>query len=196
MQTSETQPVANEQLNLTADIQPTANEQLNPTADIQAPANGQLSPAATAQLNKPVLQLGSKGEDVKELQRLLTRWANYTRYSGVIDGTFDTDVRTAVIAYQHQMFLVEDGIVGNLTWPALYKGAPVNMPTLKQGSKGSAVVTLQNVLKLTGDYRSTVDGDFGSRTKAAVQAFQKRVGLVFDGIVSDRTWYALSKVPH
>lgn len=182
MQTSETQPVA--------------NEQLNPIADIQAPANGQLNPAATAQLNKPVLQLGSKGQEVNELQRLLTTWANYTDYSGVIDGIFDTDVRTAVIAYQHQMFLVEDGIVGNLTWQALYKGAPVNMPTLQQGSKGSAVVTLQNVLKLTGDYRSTVDGDFGPRTKAAVQAFQKRVGLVFDGIVSDRTWHALSKVPH
>jgi len=37
---------------------------------------------------------------------------------------------------------------------------------------------------------------FGSRTKKAVQAFQTRSQIVADGIVSNDTWYALSKVPH
>ena len=155
------------------------------TSDTQA--NGQ------AQINKPLLQLGARGEAVRELQVLLT---NLSVYIGTIDGIFGRDVKSAVIAYQHRVFLVEDGIVGPLTWQALYAGGPVNMPILQQGSKGKTVLTLQRLLNITKDYLGAIDGDFGSGTKAAVQAFQKRSGLVADGIVGDRTWNALSKIPH
>jgi peptidoglycan hydrolase-like protein with peptidoglycan-binding domain len=148
---------------------------------------------AQAQINKPLLQLGARGEAVRELQVLLT---NLTVYIGTIDGIFGRDVKSAVIAYQHRVFLVEDGIVGPLTWQALYAGGPVNMPILQQGSKGKTVLTLQRLLNITKDYLGAIDGDFGSGTKAAVQAFQKRSGLVADGIVGDRTWNALSKIPH
>jgi peptidoglycan hydrolase-like protein with peptidoglycan-binding domain len=148
---------------------------------------------ARAQINKPLLQLGARGEAVRELQVLLT---NLSVYIGTIDGIFGRDVKSAVIAYQHRVFLVEDGIVGPLTWQALYAGGPVNMPILQQGSKGKTVLTLQRLLNITKDYLGAIDGDFGSGTKAAVQAFQKRSGLVADGIVGDRTWNALSKIPH
>ncbi len=148
---------------------------------------------AQAQINKPLLQLGARGEAVRELQVLLT---NLTVYIGTIDGIFGRDVKSAVIAYQHRVFLVEDGIVGPLTWQALYAGGPVNMPILQQGSKGKTVLTLQRLLNITKDYLGAIDGDFGSGTKAAVQAFQKRSGLATDGIVGDRTWNALSKIPH
>ncbi len=166
-------------------------------SDVQAPEQvSDVQAVTTAQLNKPILQLGSRGEAVKELQTLLAHWQGYTDYMGPFDGIFTSWVKKAVIAYQHQMFLDEDGIVGSLTWQALYKGAPVNMPVLQQGSKGKAVTTVQNVLKITGDYPGAIDGIFGVGTKAAVQAFQRRVGLTVDGIVSDRTWYALSTLPH
>lgn len=148
---------------------------------------------AQAQINKPLLQLGARGEAVRELQVLLT---NLAVYIGTIDGIFGRDVKSAVIAYQHRVFLVEDGIVGPLTWQALYAGGPVNMPILQQGNKGKTVLTLQRLLNTTKDYLGAIDGDFGSGTKAAVQAFQKRSGLIADGIVGDRTWNALSKVPH
>lgn len=148
---------------------------------------------AQAQINKPLLQLGARGEAVRELQVLLT---NLAVYIGTIDSIFGRDVKSAVIAYQQRVFLVEDGIVGPLTWQALYAGGPVNMPILQQGSKGKTVLTLQRLLNTTKDYLGAIDGDFGSGTKAAVQAFQKRSGLVADGIVGDRTWNALSKVPH
>lgn len=162
------------------------------TSDNKVTAN-QPNTTTTAQLNKPILKLGSQGEVVKELQTLLTKWG---AYNGAIDGIFGTKVQSAVIAYQHRVFLVEDGVVGSLTWQALYTGAPVNMPTLQQGSYGNSVVIVQRILSSTKDYLDAIDGDFGSRTKAAVIAFQKRIGIVADGIVSDRTWYYLSKVPH
>lgn len=146
-----------------------------------------------APIVKPLLQLGSQGEAVKELQTLLARWGTYI---GAIDGLFSILVKNAVIAYQRKVFLVKDGIVGPLTWQALVMGEPVQMPILMQGSTGEDVLTLQRLLRTTGDYRGMIDGDFGLRTKAAVEVFQKRYGLLPNGIVRDRTWYFLSTIPH
>ncbi|MCT7949469.1 peptidoglycan-binding protein [Ancylothrix sp. C2] len=146
-----------------------------------------------AQLNKPVLQLGSKGNDVKELQKLLIRW-NYLPNGFSIDGSFSKYVQQAVTAFQYRMFLKSDGIVGSLTWKALYTGAPVNMPTLQKGSQGEAVKTLQRALRDAGVYFGAMDGIFGEVTVAAVRTIQKNSGLVADGIVGNKTWYALSKV--
>jgi peptidoglycan hydrolase-like protein with peptidoglycan-binding domain len=64
--------------------------------------------------------------------------------------------------------------------------------TLRKGSKGTAVKTLQQRLKTLGYYSSTIDGDFGSKTKAAVIKFQNYEGLVADGIVGAKTWRQLS----
>ena len=53
---------------------------------------------------------------------------------------------------------------------------------LKKGSKGEAVKTLQEFLKIT------VDGDFGPKTETAVKNYQKKNGLTVDGVVGPRTW--------
>lgn len=58
--------------------------------------------------------------------------------------------------------------------------------TLRLGSKGADVVTLQT--KLGG---LTADGSFGNLTLAAVKAFQTNKGLTADGVVGPMTWAAL-----
>ena len=63
--------------------------------------------------------------------------------------------------------------------------------TLKVGSKGPAVECLQGALNKSGA-KLDVDGKFGSGTKKAVQAFQKKKKLSVDGIVGPQTWAALS----
>jgi peptidoglycan hydrolase-like protein with peptidoglycan-binding domain len=146
---------------------------------------------ASAQLNKPVLKEGSRGEAVEELQLLLQK---YCAYSGPVDGIFGSATTGAVRLFQYRVFLTQDGIVGDKTWRALYKGAPVDMPTLKRGSKGQLVKTLQERLHIAGEYAGEFDGDFGSATEAGVKSFQQGNGLSADGIVGDRTWFALSKV--
>jgi len=59
------------------------------------------------------------------------------------------------------------------------------METLRKGSRGAAVATLQRALGITAD------GVFGARTEAAVKEFQNRKGLTADGVVGAKTWSAL-----
>ena len=59
------------------------------------------------------------------------------------------------------------------------------------GSRGLAVRNLQAALKLAG-FAVTVDGDFGEQTERAVAAFQRRAGLVDDGVAGPKTLAALA----
>jgi hypothetical protein len=62
---------------------------------------------------------------------------------------------------------------------------------LSIGSRGSAVRTLQQRLKAAGYRLLAVDGEFGSKTAAAVRAFQRARGLEVDGEVGPQTLRAL-----
>lgn len=59
------------------------------------------------------------------------------------------------------------------------------MTTLKRGSRGAEVKTLQGKLNLMAD------GIFGPLTEEAVKEFQKSKGLKADGVVGAQTWAAL-----
>ncbi len=58
------------------------------------------------------------------------------------------------------------------------------------GSKGENVKTLQNLLNQQG-YSLDEDGVFGAKTRAAVKDYQKKNGLLLDGIAGDQTWGSL-----
>jgi peptidoglycan hydrolase-like protein with peptidoglycan-binding domain len=61
-----------------------------------------------------------------------------------------------------------------------------------QGSTGDPVKQLQTMLNFVGaNPPLTVDGIFGSKTKAATVAFQKQAQLTQDGIVGPKTAKAL-----
>ncbi|MHB9855719.1 peptidoglycan-binding protein [Streptomyces krungchingensis] len=63
--------------------------------------------------------------------------------------------------------------------------------TLRSGSSGPQVSAAQWLLNQQGFDAGTVDGSFGSKTAAAVTAFQRARGLGADGVVGARTWTAL-----
>lgn len=67
----------------------------------------------------------------------------------------------------------------------------VETAVLRQGSKGGEVKEVQRRLKQWGYYSGAVDGIFGSGTKKAVVAFQKKNGLTADGVVGKATYAAL-----
>lgn len=59
---------------------------------------------------------GSSGEEVKEIQRRLSKWGYY---SGKIDGVYGTKTVAAVKYFQRQNGLTEDGVCGPSTLAAL-----------------------------------------------------------------------------
>ena len=59
--------------------------------------------------------------------------------------------------------------------------------TCKIGDKGDAVRKVQKRLKTLGYLNGNADGDFGKKTKAAVENFQKRNGLKVTGKVNSTT---------
>ena len=61
----------------------------------------------------------------------------------------------------------------------------------KFGSRSQEVIEIQTRLKKWGYYNGNVDGIFGSATKKAVISFQKKNGLVADGIAGSKTLAAM-----
>lgn len=55
------------------------------------------------------------------------------------------------------------------------------------GSRGSEVRNIQQRLKDWGYYKGSVDGIYGTATRAAVIAFQKKHGITADGICGKKT---------
>ena len=61
----------------------------------------------------------------------------------------------------------------------------------KFGSKSQEVIEIQTKLKRWGYYNGEIDGIFGTQTKNAVISFQKKNGLVADGVAGKKTLAAM-----
>jgi len=83
----------------------------NPATNAVAMANPEVRNAAN-----PVLQFGSRGQDVTRLQ---TRLQQLKLYTGAIDGIFGQQTKAAVVQFQRSKGLQADGVVGAKTWTAL-----------------------------------------------------------------------------
>ena len=165
------------------------------------------------------LRVGSTGLDVQTIQTYLARIRrNYPAIPSITDeaGVFGDSTKAAVVKFQNVFGLAPDGIVGRSTWykiSSLYtaiarlaeldsEGETLGIgtvppgSTLRTGSTGPDVITLQYLLDLISEYYPEIpapvqDGIFGSGTKQSVIAFQKAMQLDADGIVGSRTWRAL-----
>ena len=76
---------------------------------------------STVNIELYVSRFDSKGEQVKNLQRLLIA-KGYTLKKYGADGDFGNETETAVKAFQKDNNLTVDGIVGQNTWNKLLKG--------------------------------------------------------------------------
>lgn len=72
----------------------------------------------TVMIELSVLGKGSKGQEVKTLQRLLNSMG---RKCGGVDGIFGANTEKAVKSFQNAEGLTTDGVVGKATWTALLK---------------------------------------------------------------------------
>ncbi len=88
--------------------------------------------ASFAAVEAAVLRQGSRGNEVKEVQRRLKQWGYY---SGSVDGIFGSGTKKAVVSFQRKNGLSADGVVGKATYAALGMNASYNALN-GQGSSG------------------------------------------------------------
>ncbi|MBI5158206.1 MAG: peptidoglycan-binding protein [Acidimicrobiia bacterium] len=149
-----------------------------------------------------LIKVGAAGDAVRQLQEFL---AAFRHAPGPIDGIFGSRTLGAVRGFQTEVSLASDGVVGSMTRAevaelvALASRASVLDPdgrSLRQGSLGGDVAELQGLLKAVGLDVGAADGIFGSKTTAAVRAFQNANGLFMDGVVGRATRARLAAVLH
>ncbi len=139
------------------------------------------------------ISVGSTGDDVKRLKRVLARHLIWNPF-GPITGVFDATLETSVKTFQQSNGLAADGVVGPSTWAKLpaYREAS---PTLAFGSEGPAVAWLQQALagKVVAvsfaPYAGAIDGQFGPVTGASVKALQTWAQVAASGVVDDASWF-------
>lgn len=162
------------------------------------------------------LRRGSSGPNVVIVQVSLNRISqNYPAIPklAAVDGIFGSRTEESVRRFQQIFGLSPDGIVGPATWYALVRTYTavtqlselrsqgqrfyaINWnPTgvLQEGSTGEQVRYLQYMLSVLSQYIQTIpplaiDGIYGSATRDAVYAAQRRFGLPLTGRVDDVTW--------
>ncbi|MGI6227421.1 MAG: peptidoglycan-binding protein [Peptococcales bacterium] len=140
----------------------------------------------------PQLTLGSQGNAVRELQRLLQERGYVI---GSIDGVFGSRTRIALVNFQRSRNLNATGVVNIATWQALGRqcqGPGISVcPTIRFGNRGSAVRFLQSLLQRLNFYSGSIDGVYGANTRAAVLSFQASRNIPQTGEVDQATWDAL-----
>lgn len=162
------------------------------------------------------LRRGTSGPSVVAIQVELNRISqNYPAIPKIssVDGIFGAQTEAAVRAFQQIFNLTPDGVVGPATWYALvriytavtrlselrsqgqrfYANSWAHNNPLRQGDSGVRVEHLQYMLSVLSAYIPeipplTVDGIFGSATRNAVAAAQRRFGLPETGVVNFETW--------
>jgi peptidoglycan hydrolase-like protein with peptidoglycan-binding domain len=159
--------------------------------------------APSTRSSSGMLQQGSKGPEVLELQKALAA-AGFNPHG--FDGSFGPKTKAALLAFQRAAGITVDGRAGPQTWNALRARAPSAPapsapapspagPTLRKGDMGPDVRKLQTLLEQHGVRTGGVDGNFGPMTQKAVTAFQRAKGLNANGVAGPETWAALAQSP-
>lgn len=126
---------------------------------------GKVTPVGKPKPVKP-----SKPKKTNENASIQTALKTMGLYKGVIDGLDESMQKAAVKAFQKHHGLVQDGKWEKLTQAEF---------TLNK--------KVQKALRKQGYSKQTVDGYYGDQTAANVRDFQRRTGLVQDGLAGPIT---------
>ena len=157
--------------------------QTEPTPDVSGAIDPESTPEPTPQY--ATLKKHDKSDTVTTLQYRLMELG----YLDIDEPTnyFGSSTETALVLFQRQHELKQDGVAGNETQTILFSDGAQRY-CLKEGADGQDVKALQEQLVDLG-YLSekAVDRVYGPVTIAAVEAFQKRNGLHVDGLAGEKT---------
>ena len=97
----------------------------------------------------------------------------------------------------HTVVVLTDGAKVTKTEKSDEEVCNVNVPVLKKGDKGDAVKAVQHLLLAAGYKMKNkgktygADGDFGTATENAVNAYKKAKKLIANGTVDEKAWAKL-----
>ena len=128
------------------------------------------------------LSYGDTAEILKTYQERLKK-LNY--YNGAINGTFNSELRDAVKAFQNKNGLIADGAIGATT-AELLMSDEAQPSSYSLGDSGDMVKKIQQRL-VELKYMTGATGYFGENTETAVKRFQTINGLKADGKIGEKT---------
>ena len=139
------------------------------------------------------ISLGSTGDDVKRLQRVLARHLLWSPF-GPITGTFDSSLETAVKSFQQA-----NGLTVQRHRRAANLGGPAKLSRSLAAAgaripRSGCCVAPEDAFgckrrRTIHAYTGAIDGIFGPATDASVRALQTWGGVTVDGIVGDDSWF-------
>ena len=111
---------------------------------------------------------------------------------GPIDGQSGPKTLAAIKLFQSDKGLFADGVVGNKTKSAMREhtgceGANTCIPRNNSAANLESISGIQTFLANNGFNPGIIDGKLGSYTNEAIKAFQRKVGLIPDGVIGNRT---------
>ncbi len=177
---------------------------ISPVTEAPTPAPFSIAaPAASAaptQAEETIAQRGDEGPVVRELQAKLSA-SGFP--PGPIDGDYGRRTAAAVSSFQTAAGLPASGVYDRATADALaaYSPPAVEQPETPQDADGSddsnpaptmSVRQAQQRLVDIGFNPGPVDGKYGRKTRAGLEAFQRQVGIVVSGVIDSATVTALN----
>lgn len=141
------------------------------------------------------LKKGIKGSNVELLQTKLNQIMDCKLE---VDGIYGSKTATCVSNFQKANNLTETGTVNKSTCNAINnyskeKTSTNTFTTLKKGSRGDEVKTLQTKLNQIMGCKLEVDGIYGSKTATCVSQFQTATNLTNTGTVNKSTYDAINE---
>ena len=179
-----------EELSLGATIDVTA---YSPTKDwVSAIVDGRRAFVPVKYLSKS--QYDTVASTGTAMQTLLKALLSYGYYDGLPTSTPDSATATAAIKrFQDACGLEQTGKADQTLQRILYAGhaptSPLLSETLSRGDKGENVTRIQLRLYALGylSQASSLDGDYGTTTAAAIALFQKATGITTSGTADPAT---------
>lgn len=134
-----------------------------------------------------ILQYGMDGDDVLALQ---TQLKELYYYSGNLSGRYREGTRASVKNFQKDNDLEVTGVADIRTQTILFA---TQYRTLKYGSSGEDVKTLQTRLTELGYYKGKISGNYLEGSQYGIKLFQEKTGLEATGVADPETQEAIYK---
>ena len=146
---------------------------------------------ANSETSNEVILQPSKNENKGNVARIQSTLNERYNLKIAVDNIYGNETKKALVKSlqtelnkQYNRGLTVDGIFGTNTYNACIN--------VRKGAEGNITWLIQSML-ICHSFNINVDGIFGTATENAVKEFQKRNGLLQDGIVGKNTFNKLFK---